>query len=74
MLNCMQSTPPKEGKFCALFKDGSGAMLFLIIGEEMFDADGEFYHISNALDYLQDKFSHWYPLPNNFKLFYEQGE
>ena len=71
MLNCMKTTPPKEGKFCALFNDGSGARLFNIVGEEIIEADGEAMHISVALDYLQDRFSHWYSLPDSFKLFYE---
>jgi hypothetical protein len=61
---------PQEGRFAAFFTDGSGASLFMVIEMAYYvDSNGDYY--PNDFDFEGAGYIGWMPLPDNFKLWYE---
>lgn len=74
-MNTFFTHPRPEGKFIALYSDGSGAELFWAVdGEDGLPAyvDREGDLIPEPETYFIDAgFSHWLPLPDDFKFWFE---
>jgi len=71
-LNCMTTNPPKEGKFVALYNDGSGASLFVCVYDDRnelsyFDCEGEKYY-----EECMGNYSSWIPLPDTYNFWKEE--
>lgn len=70
-LKCLLTTPPTGGKFIAFFNDGSGASLYYITKNgNMLDTDGCDQEI-NASDLIDNNYSQWAQLPDDFKYWFE---
>jgi len=66
---------PPRGKFVALFDDGSGASLFRFSGDTLYTEEGGIYapedgetHADVLIDF---GYSHWLPLPDDYKVWGE---
>lgn len=72
MLNNLAHGTP-TGKFVALFADGSGANIFFMARDHLFDAEGDEICLQiDTVEVLLDcGYFHWLPLPDDYKLWYE---
>lgn len=74
-LNSFYADKP-EGKFVALFSDGSGARLYYRLDDEdglpvYCDSEGDL--VTEPETYFIDAgYSNWMPLPDSFRLWFEQ--
>lgn len=55
-----------EGKFVAIFNDGSGARLFMQCDNALLTAEGDHCDPDELNEY-----SHWIPLPDTFQFWFE---
>ena len=64
---------PQEGRFAAFFTDGSGARLFITLDTsndgKYKDEDGDY--LPDDFDFEDAGFISWMPIPDNFKLWFE---
>jgi hypothetical protein len=73
MRNILEQLP--TGNFVALYNEGSGANVFCVRDDKIYDAENEF--ISNLNDvvdmFLERGYFHYFDLPNDFKFWFEEN-